>query len=357
MNIIFMGTPDFSVPTLETLINSKHDVKLVVTQPDRPKGRKNTPVFSPVKEVALRHKIDIYQPQKIKDENLDELRMYNPDVIVVVAFGQILSKEILELPKYGCINVHASLLPKYRGAAPIQWSILNGDKETGVTIMQMDEGLDTGDILGVKKINIDDNDTGESLFDKLSTLGGDTLLEVLDKAEKGELKPVKQDESKASYVKKLSKDMGKLDFNMDVHEIERKIRALYPWPGTFTKINGKTLKIMEATIIDEVLLFSVNVDMEELNRKVENEKQIAALFKGKENAKYLLADEDHTDLMDTDKKELKNGYVINSQYTFDIKVGNGILRLKTVQLEGKKRMDAEDFLRGYKIEPGTILGE
>lgn len=322
MNIVFMGTPDFSVPTLEALIEAGHNILAVVTQPDKPKGRKGTPVFSPVKEVAVKHDIKVLQPERIKDEeNVQILRGLKPDVMVVVAFGQILSKEILDIAPYGCINVHASLLPEWRGAAPIQWSIITGQKETGVTIMQMDEGLDTGDILYVKKVPISEEETGGSLFDKLKDIGAAALIEVLPKIVKGEVTPVKQGDSTTPYAKMLKKSMGLLDFNDTVFNLNNRIRGLSPWPGTFTHFNGKTLKIwkakdIKATDILEEDILCINKDME--------------------------------------------AYPVGALYVYEnmmiVKCADGFLKLLEVQLEGKKRMDAETFLRGVRIKEVVVLG-
>ena len=213
MRVVFMGTPDFAVGTLEALIAEGHEIRAVVTQPDKPKGRGKTLMPTPVKEVALKHEIPVLQPVKVREpEFVEQLRTMEPDVIVVAAFGQIISRDLLELPKYGCINVHASLLPAYRGAAPIQWAVINGDRESGVTIMRMNEGLDTGDILLVKKYELDEKETGGSLFDKLASFGGPMILEVFKQAQEGKLNPGKQDDSKHTYAKMLSKATGDIDF-------------------------------------------------------------------------------------------------------------------------------------------------
>ena len=252
MRIVFMGTPDFSVPTLEALVASEHEVVGVVTQPDKPKGRGKEIHMSPVKECALQHNIPVYQPVRARDEAfVDEMRALNPDVMVVIAFGQILPKSLLELPKYGCVNIHASLLPKYRGAAPIQWAVINGDEETGITTMMMDVEMDTGDMLEKTVVKLDPEETGGSLFDRLSLLGGDLILSTLSKLEKGEITPVPQDHEKATYVKKISKSMGDIDWTMDAVSIERLVRGLNPWPSAFTRWNGKMLKIWEAKVLPD----------------------------------------------------------------------------------------------------------
>lgn len=309
MRIIFMGTPDFSVPTLEALVASEHEVVGVVTQPDKPKGRGKEIHMSPVKECALQHNIPVYQPVRARDEAfVDEMRALNPDVMVVIAFGQILPKSLLELPKYGCVNIHASLLPKYRGAAPIQWAVINGDEETGITTMMMDVEMDTGDILEKTVVKLDPEETGGSLFDRLSLLGGDLILSTLSKLEKGEITPVPQDHEKATYVKKISKSMGDIDWTMDAVSIERLVRGLNPWPSAFTRWNGKMLKIWEAKV-----------------------------------------------LPDPDVK-LPCGSVISaSDEGLKIQTGAGVLCVTSLQLEGKKRMDTAAFLRGYQVAAGSMM--
>lgn len=313
MRVLFMGTPDFAVDTLQTLIQSEHEVIGVVTQPDKPKGRSGKMQYSPVKEVALENGLKVYQPEKVREEAfVHQLRIMSPDVIVVVAFGQILSKEILEMPKYGCLNVHASLLPKLRGAAPIQWSVIQGDEESGVTIQQMDEGIDTGDILLVQKYRLEEKETGGSLFDKLAKLGGPMILQVLSDAEKGNLHPVPQEEEKHTYAKMLSKTMGQIDFSMSAVQIERLIRGLNPWPSAYCFLDGKMLKIWEAEVLP---------------------KEAALEAEALENGAVVAVEKD----------------------SFVVKTGEGYLRVLSVQLEGKKRMDTAAFLRGYVLEKNTIL--
>ncbi|RHV64635.1 methionyl-tRNA formyltransferase [Clostridium sp. OM02-18AC] len=309
MRIVFMGTPDFSVPTLEALVASEHEVVGVVTQPDKPKGRGKEIHMSPVKECALQHNIPVYQPVRARDEAfVDEMRALNPDVMVVIAFGQILPKSLLELPKYGCVNIHASLLPKYRGAAPIQWAVINGDEETGITTMMMDVEMDTGDMLEKTVVKLDPEETGGSLFDRLSLLGGDLILSTLSKLEKGEITPVPQDHEKATYVKKISKSMGDIDWTMDAVSIERLVRGLNPWPSAFTRWNGKMLKIWEAKV-----------------------------------------------LPDPDVK-LPCGSVISaSDEGLKIQTGAGVLCVTSLQLEGKKRMDTAAFLRGYQVAASSMM--
>ena len=216
MRIVFMGTPDFSVPTLESLIDSRHQVAAVVTQPDKPRGRGKEILMSPVKEAAIKHKIPVFQPVRARDDAfVEELRRLSPDVAVVIAFGQILSRELLQIPVYGCVNIHASLLPRYRGAAPIQWAVINGDEETGLTTMMMDEGMDTGDMLEKLVVPLNPKETGGSLFDRLSLLGGDLILSTLDKLEAGTIQRIPQDHDKATYVKKISKASGEIDWAQD----------------------------------------------------------------------------------------------------------------------------------------------
>lgn len=312
MKVVFMGTPDFSVPVLEALCeSSEHTVTAVVTQPDKPKGRGKEMQFTPVKQCAIDNGIDVYQPERVRDgEFVDVLRNLSPDVIVVVAFGQILPKEVLELPRYGCINVHASLLPKYRGAAPIQWAVIDGEKETGITTMQMNEGLDTGDMLLKKVIKLDEKETGGSLFDKLALLGGDLLLETLKAVEEGNVVPEKQNDSESNYAKMLNKKLGNIDFaGKTAIEIERLIRGLNPWPSAYTKFRGKTLKIWEADVLNE-----------------NSDKEAGTIIK-------VTKDEIH------------------------VATKEGILVINELQLEGKKRMDTLSFLRGYDIKEGEFLGE
>lgn len=316
MRIVFMGTPDFAVSTLKSLIDSRHEVIAVVTQPDKPKGRGGKMQFTPVKEAALEAGIEVYQPQKAKDEEFVKfIRKLAPDVMVVVAYGQILTKEMLDIPKYGCINVHASLLPKLRGAAPIQWSVIDGDEESGVTIQQMDEGIDTGDILLVKKYKLDKKETGGSLFERLASFGGPMILEVLDMAEEGRLNPVKQGED-STYAKMLSKSTGKIDFSKDAVSIERLIRGLNPWPSAFAFIHGKMLKIWEADVLSEE-----EAEAAGMSDDTAEPGTITAIGKDK----------------------------------IVVKTGKDYLVVTSLQLEGKKRMDTGAFLRGYKLEAGEKL--
>ena len=308
MKIIFMGTPDFSVGTLEALVEAGHEVVLAVTQPDKPKGRGKEMQFTPVKECALAHNIPVYQPKKIREpECIEELKKYQADVCVVVAFGQILPKEILEMTPYGCINVHASLLPKYRGAAPIQWAVINGEKVSGVTTMQMDEGLDTGDMLEKVEITLDKKETGGSLFDKLSAKGAALCVHTLAELEKGTITPQKQGESTTEYAKMLNKKSGEIDWTKTAVEIERLIRGLNPWPSAFTFINGKTLKVWRSSV--------EKAEVKEIPGTV----------------------------MSADKEGIH------------VACGQDVLVLREVQLEGKKRMEADAFLRGCQLKPGDMF--
>ncbi len=307
MRIVFMGTPDFSVPTLECLIK-EHDVVAVVTQPDRPKGRGKAMQSSPVKMTALAHDIPVYQPAKVREESfVAVLKELDPDVIVVVAFGQILPESILSLPRWGCINVHASLLPRYRGAAPIQWAVIDGEKETGVTIMYMDKGLDTGDMIAKAVVAIEEKETGESLHDKLSVLGGPLLLKVLDDLENGIDTREKQDDSLSCYAGMLTKDMGRIDWNKDAASIERLVRGLNSWPSAFTYYKNKTLKIWSADVVPG------------LNEAIPG--------------KVIAVDQD----------------------SFTVQTGQDALRIREVQLQGKKRMPVQAFLLGNSVEQGMVL--
>lgn len=310
MKVVFMGTPDFAVGTLEAIVGAGHEVAAVVTQPDKPKGRGGVMAMSPVKECALSHGLTVLQPLKARNpEFIQEIKAINPDVIVVVAFGQIIPSEIIHMPKYGCINVHASLLPKYRGASPIQWTVLDGCEYSGVTTMLMDEGIDTGDILETVTVKLDERETGGSLFDRLSLVGAKLLVETLDKAEAGQLHPVKQDDSQSSYVRMIDKSFGLMDFTQPVEVLERRVRALNPWPSAFTHMDEKLLKIWDATVIQD--------------------NNVKAGDYGK---------------VKTDGKTC-----------FMVACDGGYLSVNELQLEGKKRMKVEDFLRGYSIKEGTVL--
>lgn len=320
MKVIFMGTPDFSVGTLEALIEAGHEVVLAVTQPDKPKGRGGKMQYTPVKETALKHEIPVFQPKRIRDpECVEELRKYNADVMVVIAFGQILPKEILELTPYGCINVHASLLPKYRGAAPIQWAVIDGESISGVTTMQMDEGLDTGDMLLKTEIVLEEQETGGSLHDKLSEAGAKLLVETLKALGEGSITPQKQGESPTAYARMLDKGLGNIDWKQSAIAIERLIRGLNPWPSAYTSWNGKVMKIWEAKVCRE----------EDLSQGAKGKLEITPSEPG------------------TIVEVAKDGFYVQT--------GDGILKILSLQIPGKKRMDADAFLRGYEMETGTVL--
>lgn len=307
MKIVFMGTPDFSVPALEELAKV-HQVAAVVTQQDRPKGRGHKMQYTPVKEKALELNIPVYQPEKVKNpEFVDILREINPDVIVVIAFGQILSKEILDLPKYGCINVHASLLPKYRGAAPIQWAVIDGEEETGVTTMYMAEGLDTGDVIDTAVIKLDEKETGGSLFDKLAIEGGKLIVKTLSKLENGTATRTPQDDEKSSYAGKITKELGQIDFTKPAVTIERLIRGLTPWPSAYTTLDGKAMKVWDATV--------------EEGNVTEQPGEIVEIAK----------------------------------HYIKVATGENYLKINEIQLAGKKRMPMDAFLNGYSIKE-NILG-
>lgn len=316
MRVVYMGTPDFAVDTLDAIVKARHEVLLVVTQPDKAKGRGKKLQFTPVKEKALEYDLPVAQPEKVREEAfMEELENLAPDVIVVVAFGQLLPERILNIPKYGCINVHASLLPAYRGAAPIQWAVIDGLEESGVTTMYMEKGLDTGDIILQSRLSLAENETGGSLFDRLAKEGASLLIRTLEELEAGTATRTKQDDSQSSYAKMLTKDMGNLDFTQDAVVLERLIRGLNPWPSAFTKLGDKTLKVYEASVLTEEKVNALNSD-------VVGSGSIIAV----------------------DKK------------SFTVRCGNGALRIMNLQLEGKKRMDTAAFLLGYKIEVGGMLG-
>ncbi len=309
MKIVFMGTPDFAVASLQALVEAGHQVGLVVTQPDRAKNRGKKIQFSPVKELAIAHDIPVLQPEKIKDspQTMEVIKAYRPDIIIVAAYGQIIQKELLELPPLGCVNVHASLLPRLRGASPIQRAILDGETETGVTIMQMDEGLDTGDMLAkvitsVGKMNY------EELHDKLALLGADLLAEVLPLIGARRLVPQEQNDDAATYAGLITKQDGRIDFSKSAEQIERQIRAFDPWPGAFCSYGKQTLKIWQAQVLED---------------------------DGGETPGKILAVSDEG---------------------IDIACGDGVLRAQQIQLPGKKRVAVKDFLRGNRIEKDCILG-
>lgn len=308
MKIIFMGTPEFAVPSLEAIIDN-FGVEAVFTQPDRPKGRGKKVAMSPVKEVALKNNIEVCQPNKLKNEPefIEKLKKIQPDFIIVVAYGQILSKEVLEIPKYACINLHASLLPKYRGAAPLNWAIINGEKKSGNTTMLMDVGLDTGDMLMSQEVEINEDMTAGELHDILMYQGGKLLVETINKMVKGEINPQKQDESSTCYASMLDKKIACIDWKNSAKDIHNLIRGLNPWPVAYTYYNDKAMKIYKSQVLNE-------------------------------------------------KSSKEPGTIIEvSKNGLKIACGDGILLVKEIQFPGKKSLKVEEYIRGNSIEVGSIL--
>lgn len=306
--IVFFGTPSFAIPTLEGLLKGPHKVVGVVTQPDREKGRGRKVVISPVKELALQHGLNPLQPEQAKEEGFQKaLKGLQPDLIVVVAYGQILPKPVLKMPKYGAVNVHASLLPRYRGAAPIAWAILKGEKVTGVTTMVMDAGMDTGDILFQAEVPINEEDTCQTLHDRLASLGAGLLIETLEKMKEGNIRPIPQDHSKATFAPPLKKEDGYIDWKKEAGEIDRQVRAFDPWPGAFTKWNDRLLRIYKGGI----------------RERAPTGKAGTVVWVG-------------SDFIEVETE--KDAYLI-----------------KEVQLEGRKRMRVREFLLGHPIPVGAVL--
>jgi methionyl-tRNA formyltransferase len=309
--LIFMGTPQFAVPTLEALVHKGHTILAVVTQPDRPKGRGRKRVPSPVKEAAVAHQIEVLQPQKVSDDHFsDQIRKMGPDLAIVVAFGQILKKNLLSTPGWGVINIHASLLPKYRGAAPIQWAILNGESKTGLTVMRMDEGLDTGPILFQKEVPILEDETAGQLHDRLSQLAGQLIIEALTDMTKTQVNEIPQDDSLASYASKIERRDCLVDWKQPATRISCLIRALDPRPGAYTLLEGKQIKLFSSTVVDRSGLDGVP------GRVVRHTK-----------------DAIHVD------------------------TGQGMIGIREIQYPGKKRLPIPDFLRGFPLPEGTIFGD
>ncbi len=307
MRIVFMGTPDFAVDCLDILVEKGHDVVGVFSQPDKPQGRKQIMTPPAVKARALELGLDVYQPDTFKNgEAAEILEKLAPELIVVVAYGKLIPQRVLDIPKYGCVNVHASLLPKLRGAAPIQWSVINGEKETGVTTMQLDAGLDTGDILLVKKTKIEPNETSGELFDRLKVLGAELLIETIDAMLEGALKPVKQDDSQSTYASMLNKSLSPVDWSKTAQQVHDHIRGLEPWPVATTVINEKIVKLYGS--------------------------YLGGYCGG------------------------KAGEVICSDKEFKVCCGDGnCVIVNYLQAQGKNKLSASDFLRGFKVEKGTII--
>ena len=322
MRVVFMGTPDFAVPTLAALIEN-HEVVGVVTQPDKRKGRGKVMAFTPVKEKALEYDIPVYQPVKVGEEEfIETLRGLDPEVIVVAAFGQILPKEILQMTPYGCINVHASLLPKYRGAAPIQWAVIDGEKVSGVTTMQMNEGLDTGDMIQKTEVEITPDETGESLHDKLAAAGAALCVETLKAVETHTATFEKQGESPTAYARMLDKKLGNIDWSRSAVEIERLVRGLNSWPSAYTHWDGKVMKIWKAKA---------------------------------EPGAGVQAGGTETEKFQGESQTVAGTVVAVEKDSFTVQTGEGRLKVLQLQIPGKKRMDADAFLRGYSLKPGTVF--
>ena len=310
MRIVFMGTPDIAVGPLASLIEAGHEVCAVITRADKPKGRGYELMPTPVKAEALKHGIEVLHPKKLDaPEFTEKLKAYNADVFVVMAFGRLIPKVLLDMPRLGCINIHASLLPSYRGSAPIQWAVIDGRKQTGITTMQMNEGLDTGDILKQYLCDIEADETGGSLFDKMSAMAGPAICDTLDLLDKGQIVPKAQGDTDTAYARMFTKEDGLIDWSQPADNIERLIRGLDPWPGTYTYLNGKLLKIWKAEVSD----------------MTSSEKPGTVI---KESTKDL-----------------------------PVATGRGVLLIKELQPEGKKRMSTDAFLRGCRVESGTVFGK
>ncbi|HGL3932482.1 TPA: methionyl-tRNA formyltransferase [Clostridioides difficile] len=309
MKIVFMGTPDIAVPCLQKIIDEKYEILGVVTQPDKPKGRGKKLGMSPVKELAIENNIPVYQPVKARDkEFIDKIKSLNPDVIVVVAFGQILPKEILEIPKLGCINVHVSLLPKYRGAAPINWVIINGEEKTGVTTMYMDEGLDTGDMILKTEVNLDENITAGELHDKMMNIGAETLKETLRLIEEGNAPREVQNHEEFSYAPIMNKSLGNIDFSKSAREIHNLVRGVSPWPSAYTTYNDVIMKVWKTKVLDEKSTKDVGT------------------------------------IIDVSKDGIKVSTIDN------------VLLIEEIQMPNKKRMLVGEYIKGNTIETGLVLG-
>lgn len=307
MRIVFMGTPDFAVPSLQSLVDAGHEICAVFTQPDKPKGRGYVLTQSPVKELALKYQIDVYQPKTLKSEEAaEQIRNLAPDVIVVIAYGKLLPKAILDIPKYGCINVHGSLLPKYRGAAPIQWSVINGDKVTGVTTMYMAEGIDTGDMIMKAQTDIGPDETSGELHDRLSVMGADLIVKTLQAVKNGSAERIPQTEEGTCYASMLSKELARIDWKKSAQEIHNLVRGLSPWPVAYTSFQGKMLKIYKTRLLPD---------------------------NGGIPGKAL---------------EVNGSFIVCCG-------DNTALELAEVQLEGKKRMSGSDFLLGHPLSGNKVF--
>ncbi|MFW5649058.1 MAG: methionyl-tRNA formyltransferase [Candidatus Alkaliphilus sp. MAG34] len=309
MKIVYMGTPQFAVPCLETLVNGRHEVIGVFTQPDRPSGRGRKINITPIKEKALSYNIPIFQPDTLENvEVFENIEKLDPDIIVVVAYGQILPEEILRIPEHGCVNVHASLLPKYRGAAPINWVIINGEGSTGITTIYMDTGLDTGDILLRKEIKIYEDETAGELHDRLMDLGAEVLDETIDLIEAGKIQPTPQNHEEASYAPMLTKEHGRIDWNKSAREIKNLIRGTVPWPTSYTAYDGKTMKIWKSSVINS-------------------------------------------------NKDYKPGIILEvKKDCVLVATGKNILSIEELQFSGRKRMSVNQYLIGNNIEANRMLG-
>lgn len=309
MKIVFMGTPEFAVPCLQKIIDEGHEVLAVVTQPDKPKGRGKKLAMTPVKELALKYEIDVYQPVKAREESfVEKLKEINPELIVVVAFGQILPKSILDIPKFGCVNVHASLLPKYRGAAPLNWVIINGEEKTGVTTMYMDVGLDTGDMILKSEIPLDDEITAGELHDKMMVQGAEVLKDTIDLISKGEAPREKQNDEETCYSPIMDKSLGNIDWSKSATDIHNLIRGVNPWPSAYTTYDKQTMKIWKTKVLDK------------------------------------LSEKTPGTILSVDK----NG--------IEVSTGDKVLQISEIQMSGKKRMIVSEYIKGNDISTGIVLG-
>lgn len=309
MKIVFMGTPEFAVPCLQKIIDEGHEVLAVVTQPDKPKGRGKKLAMPPVKELALKYNIDVYQPVKAREDSfVEKLKEINPELIVVVAFGQILPKSILDIPKFGCVNVHASLLPKYRGAAPLNWVIINGEEKTGVTTMYMDVGLDTGDMILKSEIPLDDEITAGELHDKMMAQGAEVLKDTIDLISKGEAPREKQNDEETCYSPIMDKSLGNIDWSKSATDIHNLIRGVNPWPSAYTTYDKQTMKIWKTKVLDK------------------------------------LSEKTPGTILSVDK----NG--------IEVSTGDKVLQIYEIQMSGKKRMIVSEYIKGNDISTGIVLG-